>query len=34
MALLGKTGVNEILLKMGIDNTKPEKNERKPRKTK
>jgi len=34
MELLGKTGVNEILLKMGIDNEKPKKNERKPRKTK
>ena len=34
MELLGKTGVTEILLKMGIDNTKPEKNARKPRKTK
>jgi len=32
--LIGKRGVNEILAKMGIDNTKPEKNERKPRKSK
>lgn len=34
MELLGKNGVTEILLKMGIDNSKPEKNARKPRKTK
>ena len=34
MGLLGKTGISEILLKMGIEQETPKKHERKPRKTK